>query len=60
MKRAVEFAKEIMRKEKALKVTKSDKLKQDYQKSVIRDRKELCYYCHTKNISINEVFKAAR
>ena len=60
MKRAVEFAQEILRKEKAIKVTKSDKLKRDYRASLDRDRVDLIYYCHYHKLSVKEVYKTAR
>lgn len=60
MEQAVEFAKEILRKEKAITVTKSDKLKRDYRTSVHRDRGDLLYYCKCNGLSIKEVFRLAR
>jgi hypothetical protein len=60
MKNAVEFAQEILRKERAINVTKSDKLKRDYRTSLHRDRGDLLYYCQCHNISVREVFEIAR
>ena len=59
MSNAIKFAKEIYRKIKARKKTKSDKLKRDYAKSITRDYKELLYYCKVRNIPINEVWDKA-
>lgn len=60
MEKAVEFAKEILRKEKAINVTKSDKLKRDYRASLHRDRGDLAYYCACKGLSVKDVFREAR
>ena len=60
MNKAIEAAKEIERKQKALQKTKSDKLKSDYGKSIRRSMNELRYYCRCKGISYSEVIKAAR
>ena len=60
MKNAVEFAQEILRKERAINVTKSDKLKRAYRTSLHRDRGDLLYYCQRHNISVREVFEIAR
>lgn len=60
MQKAIAFAKEILRKENAINITKSDKLKRDYRASLHKDRADLLYYCNCHNISVKEVFKAAR
>lgn len=60
MNKAIETAKEIGRKQKALQKTKSDKLKSDYGKSIHRSIKELRFYCKCKGLNYNEVIKAAR
>lgn len=60
MERAVEFAKEILRKEEAIQETKSDSLKRDYRIAVHRDRGELIYYCHALGLSVREVYRIAR
>ena len=60
MEKAVEFAREILRKEKAINVTKSDKLKRDYRASLHRDRGDLLYYCHCMGLKVEDVFRLAR
>ena len=59
MRNAVKFAEEILRKEKALQITKSDKLKHDYTASLRRDRGELLYYCKCRGLSVREVYAHA-
>lgn len=60
MDKAVEFAREILRKEKALGVTQSKKLKHDYSTSLRRDRGDLIYYCQCKGISVRDAYTKAR
>lgn len=60
MNKAIEFAKEIVRKEMAISVTKSDKLKRDYSKSIKESTKDLRYYCKCRCISFEDVMKTAR
>ena len=60
MNRAVEFAREILRKENAINTTGNDSLKRDYRMSVHRDRGDLIYYCHCKGLSVKEVYRLAR
>ena len=51
MNKAIELAKEIQRKQKAIQETKSDKLKRDYTKSVARSIRDLKYYCKVKKLN---------
>lgn len=60
MEKAVEFAREILRKEKAINETNSDKLKRDYRLSLHRDRGDLIYYCHCMGLSVRDVYREAR
>ena len=60
MKQAVKFAKEIIRKQKAIEKTKSNMLKNDYQKSIKEDEKELVYYCNAKNLSLEKIWELAK
>lgn len=60
MKQAVEFAKEILRKQAAVKTSKSQKLKNDYSRSIKQDIRDLKYYCYRKNLNYNEVMNQAR
>lgn len=59
MNKAVEFAKEILRKEKAVQKSKSNKLKRDYNKGITSEKEELEFYCKCKGISVSEVYKMA-
>lgn len=59
MKQAVKFAKEILRKQKAIE-TSSQKLKNDYSRSVKQDIRDLKYYCYRRNLNYEEVMKQAR
>lgn len=58
--KAVEFAREILEKERQIAVTKSDKAKRDFRISVHKDREELVYYCACKHLSVREVMREAR
>lgn len=60
MEKAVEFAREILRKEKAINLTDSDKLKRDYRVSLHRDRGDLLYYCQCRGLSVKEVYRQAQ
>ena len=59
MKRAIEFAKEILRKEDAIRRTESPHLRQQYRRSIDKSKKELVFYCKCKNLDISEVFAVA-
>ena len=59
MNKAVEFAKEILRKEKAVQKSESNKLKRDYNKGIASEKEELEFYCKCKKISISEVYEMA-
>ena len=59
MKRAVEFAKEILRKQAAIEGSKSQKLKNDYSRSVKQDIRELKYYCYIQHLNFNKVIEEA-
>lgn len=50
MRKALDFVKEIKRKQNAIKQTNSKRLKNDYSKSIKRDIRELKYYCKQKGI----------
>ena len=60
MKRAIEFAKEILRKQAAIEASRSYKLKNDYIKSVKQDIRDLKYYCYRQHLNFNEVIKEAK
>lgn len=60
MKQAVEFAKEILRKEEDIRISKSDRLKRDYRLAINRDRDDLIYYCHCKGLSVRDVYREAQ
>lgn len=60
MKQAVDFAKEILRKQKAIETSSSQKLKNDYSRSVKQDIRDLKYYCYRRNLNYEEVMKQAR
>ena len=51
MNKAIELAKEIQRKHKAIQNTKSEKLKKDYTKSIARSIRELKYYCNAQGLN---------
>lgn len=59
MNEAVRFAREIIRKRRALYNTKSKKLKNDYEKSIQRDMDDLLFYVRCHNIEMSEVWKRA-
>ena len=46
---------EIKRKKQALAKTNSPHLTVDYAKSIIKDVRELKYYCKAKNINIKDL-----
>lgn len=50
MNKALELAQEIRRKQSAVQKTKSEKLKRDYSKSIVRSIRDLKYYCKSKNL----------
>lgn len=60
MKQAVEFAKEILRKEEDIRISKSDSLKRDYRIAINRDRNDLIYYCRCKGLSVRDVYREAQ
>lgn len=60
IKQAVEFAREILEKERQIAITKNDKAKRDFRISVHKDREELVYYCACKHLSVREVMREAR
>lgn len=60
MDKAVEFAMEIIRKERAVCKTNSEKLKRDYMKSIRSSKSDLRFYCESMKISYNDVMCAAR
>lgn len=60
MDKAVEFAREILRKERAVTVTSSKNLKRDYQKSARQDREDLRFYCDNMNLDFDRVMRMAR
>lgn len=60
MDKAVDFAKEIVRKEKAVIASNSEKLKREYGKSIKSSMKELEYYCKCFKITVDEVMEKAR
>lgn len=59
MKSAVEFAKEMLRKEDAIRRTKSKHLKWQYRRNLKKAREELYFYCRCKNLKVSEVFELA-
>lgn len=60
MKAAIDLAREILRKEEAIRITQSENLKRDYTKSIEDDKNELLFYCKIKGLSIAEVFRQAQ
>jgi transposase InsO family protein len=60
MLKAIEFAKEILKKKHIAKTTESHTLKRDTEKCVHRSEKELRYYCKTKGLNYNSVMEVAR
>ena len=60
MKAATELAKEILRKQEAIRKSRSDNLKRDYKKSIESDRNELLYYCRERHLDVGEVFEKAQ
>ena len=60
MKAATEIAKEILRKQEAIRKTKSTSLKIDYSKSIQRDENELLFYCRSRHLDVGEVFEKAK
>lgn len=59
MDSAVDFAKEIVRKSKAMQITGSRMLKVDYEKAVAKEYKELRYYCNKCGLDVKEVLRKA-
>ena len=56
---AITHAMEILRKEEAIRKTKSEKLKRDYSKNVKKSIKELKYYCKINGLRFMDVMKKA-
>ena len=59
MNEAVRFAKEIIRKRRALYKTKSETLRRDYEKSIQTDMADLLYYVRCHKLSMVEVWERA-
>lgn len=59
MVKAVEFMREINRKSRAAKSSKSEYLKNDYLKSIRRDIADLKFYCNCHGIKYEDVVRAA-
>lgn len=59
MDSAVDFAKEIVRKSKAMQISNSRMLKVDYGKAVAKEYKELRYYCNKCGLDVKEVLRKA-
>lgn len=59
MDSAVDFAKEIVRKSKAMQITGSRMLRVDYGKAVAKEYKELRYYCNKCGLDVKEVLRKA-
>lgn len=60
MNRAIELANEIKRKQQAIAASNSNRLKKDYAKGIIKNKRELKDYCKFKKIDIAEVYNAMR
>lgn len=60
MKAATELAKRILEKENAIRKTKSQHLKNDFEKSLRRDKNELLFYCRSRGFTIDEVFEETK
>lgn len=60
MKAAKKQAAEIVRKQKAIEVTKSPHLRRDYIKGVYRMKKELMTYCRYRGFNYREIMDSAR
>lgn len=56
---AINHAMEILRKEEAIRKTKSEKLKRDYSKNVKKSIKELKYYCKMNGLRFMDVMQKA-
>lgn len=56
---AITHAMEILRKEAAIRKTKSEKLKRDYSKNVKKSIKELKYYCKMNGLRFMDVMQKA-
>ncbi len=59
MNSAVDFAREIVRKSKAMQITGSRMLRVDYGKAVAKEYKELRYYCNKCGLDVKEVLRRA-
>ncbi len=59
MDSAIDFAREIVRKSKAMQITGSRMLKVDYGKAVAKEYKELRYYCNKCGLDVKEVLRRA-
>ena len=56
---AITHAMKILRKEEAIRKTKSEKLKRDYSKNVKKSIKELKYYCKMNGLRFMDVMQKA-
>ena len=56
---AITHAMEILRKEEAIRKTKSEKLKRDYSKNVKKSIKELKYYCKMNGLRFMDAMQKA-
>lgn len=59
MDSAVDFAREIVNKSKAMQITGSRMLRVDYGKAVAKEYKELRYYCNKCGLDVKEVLRRA-
>lgn len=57
MEQVIKEIKEINRMKKAIKTTKSAKLKNDYAKAIRRKINELQIYCNYKGLDIGQLLK---
>ena len=60
MNKAVEFAKEIVRKQEALKHSTSGTLRNDYRKCIRQSLNDLRFYCECKKIDMCQVMGIAK
>lgn len=59
MRKAIDFAREIVRKKQVVRGCKSASLHRDYQKSVDRSVRELRYYCKEKGLNYRKIMVKA-
>lgn len=59
MNKAIEYARDIIRKQKVLDTTTNYYIKRDYNKSIRRSARELKHYCKAKGISYEVVLSKA-